>query len=88
MRPVLEELGATPRALFQTESAENTFPALPVRGGEQVFAWLTVFPDAGQHREHLRRRAASKAWVEPLQPWLHAPPEHLTLSPTARSELR
>ncbi|WP_404368681.1 NIPSNAP family protein [Corallococcus coralloides] len=68
--------------------AENTFPALPVRTGEHVFAWLTVFPDAARHREHLRRRAAAKNWAEPLQPWLSAPVEHLTLSPTARSELR
>ncbi|MFP2899796.1 NIPSNAP family protein [Corallococcus sp. 4LFB] len=88
VRPVLQEPGATPQALFQTEPAENTFPALPVRTGEHVFAWLTVFPDAVHHREHLRRRAASKSWAEPLQPWLSAPLEHLTLSPTARSELR
>ncbi|RKH59960.1 NIPSNAP family protein [Corallococcus aberystwythensis] len=83
VRPVLDELGAAPRALFQTEPSENTFPALPVRTGEHVFAWLTVFPDAGHPR-----RAASKAWAEPLQPWLCAPLEHLMLSPTARSELR
>lgn len=88
MRPVLTALGAMPKALFQTEPAENTFPALPVRTGEHVFAWLTVFPDAAHHREHLRRRAATPAWAEPLQPWLRAPLEHLTLSPTARSELR
>ncbi|NNB87341.1 NIPSNAP family protein [Corallococcus exiguus] len=81
VRPVLTELGAPPKALFQTEPAENTFPALPVRTGEHVFAWLTVFPDA-------RRRSAAKGWAEPLQPWLSAPLEHLTLSPTARSELR
>ncbi|RKG80952.1 NIPSNAP family protein [Corallococcus sp. CA049B] len=84
VRPVLTELGAPPRGLFQTEPAENTFPALPVRTGEHVFAWLTVFPDAA----HLRRRAAAKGWAEPLQPWLSAPIEHLTLAPTARSELR
>nr|AYM52439.1 NIPSNAP family containing protein [Corallococcus sp.] len=84
VRPVLTELGAPPKALFQTEPAENTFPALPVRTGEHVFAWLTVFPEA----EHLRRRAAAKGWAEPLQPWLSAPIEHLTLAPTARSELR
>ncbi|WP_223638686.1 NIPSNAP family protein [Corallococcus sp. EGB] len=88
VRPVLTELGAPPKALFQTEPAENTFPALPVRTGEHVFAWLTVFPDAEHHRGHLRRRAAAPAWAEPLQAWLSAPLEHLTLSPTARSELR
>ncbi|NOK20740.1 NIPSNAP family protein [Corallococcus carmarthensis] len=84
VRPVLTELGAAPKALFQTEPAENTFPALPVRTGEHVFAWLTMLPDDG----HLRRRAVSKSWAEPLRPWLSAPLEHLTLAPTARSELR
>ncbi|RYZ40248.1 MAG: NIPSNAP family protein, partial [Myxococcaceae bacterium] len=84
VRPVLTELGAAPKALLQTEPAENTFPALPVRTGEHVFAWLTVFPDARQ----LHHRAAVKAWAEPLQPWLSAPLEHLTLAPTARSGLR
>ncbi|NBD12559.1 NIPSNAP family protein [Corallococcus silvisoli] len=88
VRPVLTELGATPRALWETEPAENTFPALPVLTGEHVFAWLTVFSDAGHHREHLRRRATSTAWLEPLQPWLCAPLEHLLLAPTSRSELR
>lgn len=88
VRPVLTEMGAPPKAVFQTEPTENTFPALPVRTGEHVFAWLTVFPDAEHHREHLRRRAASPVWAEPLRPWLSAPLEHLTLTPTARSELR
>ncbi|RKH59343.1 NIPSNAP family protein [Corallococcus llansteffanensis] len=92
VRPVLAETEAMPRALFQTEPAPNTFPALPVRTGEHVFAWLTVFPDAARHREHLRRRAGSKAWTKQVQsglePWLNRPLEHLTLAPTSRSQLR
>ncbi|MBJ6759735.1 NIPSNAP family protein [Myxococcaceae bacterium JPH2] len=88
VRPVLGSLGALPTARYQTDYQENTFPALPVRTGEHVFAWLTVFPDSEQHREHVRRRAESTVWRESLQPWLSAPLEHLTLAPTSRSELR
>ena len=36
-RPVLTEAGATSLACLQTEHAENTFPGLPVRAGENVF---------------------------------------------------
>nr|AYM52868.1 NIPSNAP family containing protein [Myxococcaceae bacterium MCy9487] len=81
VRPLLAETGATPQALLQTEPAENTFPALPVRTGEHVFAWLTVFP----HAEH---RDRSKAWTARLHSWLRAPLEHLSLAPTSRSQLR
>lgn len=92
VRPALAETGALPRGLFQIEPAPNTFPALPVRTGEHVFAWLTVFPDAAHHREHLRQRAGSKAWMEQVLPgleaWWDRPLEHLTLSPTSRSQLR
>ncbi|RJS22649.1 NIPSNAP family protein [Corallococcus sp. H22C18031201] len=88
VRPALGSIGAAPRALYQTDSRENTFPALPVRTGEQVFAWLTVFPNREHPHEHMRRRAESAPWRESLQPWLSAPLEHLTLAPTARSELR
>jgi hypothetical protein len=44
IRPVLTEAGGAPLACLQTEHAENTFPALPVRAGENVFAWLARFP--------------------------------------------
>ena len=81
VRPVLAQTGAQPRGLFQTEPAPNTFPALPVRTGEHVFAWLTVLP-----------RAGAKAWAEQVLPdldaWCDRPLEHLTLSPTSRSQLR
>jgi NIPSNAP len=32
---------ADPIASFETEPAENTFPALPVRTGEDVFVWFS-----------------------------------------------
>ena len=46
-RPVFTETGATPLACLQTEHAANTFPALPVRTGENVFAWLARLERAG-----------------------------------------
>jgi len=54
-RSVLIGTGATPLACLQTEQAENTFPALPVRTGENVFAWLARFPGPAQLSNHLRQ---------------------------------
>lgn len=36
---------ADPIASFETEPAENTFPALPVRTGEDVFVWFSRSAD-------------------------------------------
>jgi hypothetical protein len=90
-RPVLIAAGATPLACLQTEHAENTFPALPVRTGENVFAWLARFPSPALLDDHLRQIENSADWRGQVLPALSAqitgPPEHLRLAPTARSEL-
>lgn len=90
--PVLADAGAEPLARFETEPAENTFPRLPVRTGENVFVWFAAFADAEQQRDHLDRLARSKEWNEEILPALSerlsAPAERLTLAPTARSLLR
>ncbi|MEU9868406.1 NIPSNAP family protein [Actinomadura sp. NPDC048021] len=90
--PFMAGLGAAPVARFQTEPAENTFPLLPVRTGENVFVWFAVFENAAHLRDHLDRLARSPEWTERLLPALAAdsaaPPERLTLAPTARSALR
>jgi hypothetical protein len=65
---------AMPIATFETEYAENTFPALPVRGGEHVFVWFS--------------RGGPAAAVPALEGWLAKPLETLRLTPTARSLLR
>jgi hypothetical protein len=75
-RPALIEAGATPLACLQTEHAENTFPALPVRTGENVFASLARFPSEGDLDGYLRQAGSSGA------------PQQLRLAPTARSLLR
>lgn len=89
---MLTETGAAPLACLTTECAENTFPALPVRAGENVFAWLARFDDPEQLAGHLHRLDRSRSWHERVLPALSAslsaPPQQLRLAPTARSLLR
>jgi len=63
-----EELG-----VFETSDAENSFPALPVRVGEQFVASFRRFA----HADSAAAFAASCGTIE-----------HLTLLPTTRSQLR
>jgi hypothetical protein len=90
--PLMAATAAPPVASFQTEHAENTFPRLPVRTGENVFVWFSVFASRDRHREHAGRLAQSTEWNEKVLPELSArlsaPPQQLTLAPTARSQLR
>jgi hypothetical protein len=90
--PVLMDAGATPLACLQTEHAENTFPALPVRTGENVFAWLARFPSPARLDDHLRQIGRSGEWRDRVLPVLTAmitgAPQQLRLAPTARSQLR
>jgi hypothetical protein len=91
-RPALAEAGVTPLACLQTEHAENTFPALPVRAGENVFVWLAAFPGSGQLASYLRRIESPGRWRDQVLPALSAriagTPEQLRLAPTLRSLLR
>jgi quinol monooxygenase YgiN len=63
----------TPLALLQTDPSENTYPALPVRTGENVIVALTEQRIEGD---------------DALAKYLTGPPQRLTLEPTARSLLR
>jgi len=91
-RPVLVETGAVPLACLQTEHAENTFPALPVRTGENVFVWLARFPSPAHLRNHLDQIERSGHWRDRVLPALSVMitgvPQRLRLAPTARSLLR
>ncbi|MFG1943456.1 NIPSNAP family protein [Nonomuraea sp. NPDC048826] len=75
--PGLVEAGAPPIACFVTEPSANTYPALPVREGENVFVWLTRFD-----------RAEDDLAPSVPDTLLTAPPQRLRLSPAARSTLR
>lgn len=89
---MLIETGATPLACLQTEHAENTFPALPVRTGENVFVWLACFPSGARLGDHLRQVERPGSWQDRVLPALSAMttgvPQQLRLAPTARSLLR
>ncbi|MEO3860645.1 hypothetical protein [Acrocarpospora sp. B8E8] len=92
VRPALADTGATPVASLQSEHAPNTFPALPVRTGENVFVWFARFADQAHLDDHLRRLDRSRQWQTDVLPGLSAtlasPPQRLRLAPTARSSLR
>jgi len=92
LKPFVTRLGATISAYFVTESSENTFPALPVRTGENVFVWLSTFQDLAAHENHVAALPKSEQWrgevSGDLARYLDRAPEVLKLSPTARSQLR
>ena len=92
VRPELAGAGAQLLACLQTEYAHNTFPALPVREGENVFVWFALFPGLEQLSGHLDRLERSARWQAQVRPALSAlltdPPQQLRLAPTARSLIR
>ena len=86
--PFLEQAGASVLGRFVTESSPNTFPALPVREGEQVVVFFSAFRDGAAHERHLAGLDRSERWsatARALSSRLKRPPETLRLSPTARS---
>jgi len=91
VEPLLAENGASITARFVTESSANNFPALPVREGENVFVWFSLFPDPAAYDRHLANLAGSPRWngeiSKALARRLKRTPEVLRLSPTARSEI-
>jgi hypothetical protein len=91
-RAVATTLGATICAYFVTENSENTFLALPVRAGENVFVWFSTFQDSAAYKNYVAALSESKRWRDEvsngLKRYLNRTPEVLKLSPTARSQLR
>jgi len=84
--PAVSDCGGSILGYFVTESAENTFPSLPVRAGEEVFVWCAGFAT----RETLERVSDddSEARLTAVQaPALTRPPHVLRLAPTSRSLL-
>ena len=91
LKSAVTDTGASILAYFVTEDSENTFPALPVREGENVFAWFARFNDQAACELHLGALGRSPHWrdeiSEELARRLKRAPEVLKLSPTARSLL-
>ncbi len=92
LKPVATSLGAAISAYFVTENSENTFPALPVRAGENVFVWFSTFQDSAAYENYVAALSESERWRDEvsngLNRYLNRTPEVLKLSPTARSQLR
>jgi len=91
IKPAVTDAGASVLACFITENSENTFPALPVREGENVFVWFARFNDQAAYELHVTVLARSPRWrdeiAKELVGQLKRAPEVLKLSPTARSLL-
>jgi quinol monooxygenase YgiN len=89
VKPTVNGSGATVLACFATEHSENTFPALPVREGENVFVWFARFNDAAAYEGHIAALTKSPRWRDEVSKELERrrkrQPEILKLSPTARS---
>ena len=88
----MSQTGATLLAWLQTEPAQNTFPALPVRAGENVFVWFSRLADSAGLSARRDALARYSHWYTTVRPALLAmltgEPQQLTLAPTPRSLLR
>src|SRR5881398_1313897 len=62
LKPVAKSLGGAVSAYFVTENSENTFPALPVREGENVFVWFSIFQDSVAYENYLTAISRSERW--------------------------
>ena len=83
IEPAIRKAGANVRAKFVTEHSENNYPRLPIREGEEVFVWLSLFADERARDEHLGRIDLQALTAGHLA----APPETHRLQPTSRSLL-
>jgi NIPSNAP len=91
MKPEVSSSRASVLAYFVTEHSENTFPALPVREGENVFVWFARFDDPAAYQRHIAALTQSPRWRDEISKelarGLKREPEILKLSPTTRSLL-
>jgi hypothetical protein len=91
VKPAVIGSGATVLAYLVTEHSENTFPALPVRQGENVFVWFARFNDPAAYERHIAALTQFPRWRDEISKELarrlKREPEILKLSPTTRSLL-
>src|SRR5258708_35017167 len=89
LAPGLSRRGAWILSSFVTGESANTYPALPVPEGEQVFVWFSRFRDQAAYDEHVAALARDQQWHnqvwEPMLCRLKADPEVLKLASTPRS---
>ena len=70
LKPVATSLGATTSAYFMTENSENTFPALPVRAGENIFVWFSIFQNSAAYGNYVAALSQSERWRSDALPGL------------------
>lgn len=91
VKPAVTGSGATVVAYLVTEHSENTFPALPVREGENVLVWFARFKDPTAYERYLAALTQALRWRDEISKELtrrfKRAPESLKLSPTTRSLL-
>jgi NIPSNAP len=91
VKPAVIGSGATVQAYLVAEHSENTFPALPVREGENVFVWFARFNDPAAYERHIAALTQLPRWrneiSKELARRLKREPAILKLSPTRRSLL-
>lgn len=89
--PEFASAGASILSCFATENSPNNYPALPVREGEQVFAWFGMFRDYAAYQFYAAALAGSQEWRSTVSNELAArikgAPQELRLTPTARSRV-
>jgi quinol monooxygenase YgiN len=88
--PTLTAAGARIVAALASEHSPNTYPRLPVRAGETVFAWMLTFADLDAYRSYLDALARMPVWTETHLPELNRRAWRRDVSilvPTARSLL-
>lgn len=88
--PALAATASPPLATFVEEPSENTFPALPVRTGENVVVWIQriVATDTAEDESPDTQLRASCDLARDVLANLVATPVQLRLEPTPRSRLR
>ena len=85
LRSALQSADAQLYAVLVSEHAQNTYPALPVRLGEEALVWVAGFADRAAYDAQRPALEDIAATLEPLQA---RPAERLHLSPTSQSLMR
>jgi len=91
LAPKLTSPGASILATFVSESHPNTFPALPVREGVNVFVSFSHFADRGSYEQQaaiFTNSISENSVAETLSTLIKERAEVLLLAPTSRSLLR
>lgn len=84
LTPALVDHLATEVAWYVTNSAENTFPKLPVREGEHVLVAFARLPGP-QALERLQHHDLWADRLKTMERWCIKPTQNISMEPTSRS---